>query len=431
MAIKRQWCLDDRVTLYLGKLFLIGTLGSALIGCERAELTTVGSPSAISSNEMNPSMNAPATPTPSAMPESTTTPTSTASPAPSFSPSPTPAATGTPAPTSTPAPTPTPTPVATATPAFAIRVAAGRTASYVDSKGKLWDADRNYIGGNEAVPPPGTVAGTDDSFLYLSERWGANTSNWTPDSFKYDFPVPQGTYLVTLKFAEVYFAGPGERSFHVHINGTRLLANFDIAAEAGGAFRAIDKQFMVPVGSDGRLVLDFIPGLVNNPKISAIEIIQVNPSTEVRVAAGNSAYTDSVGKIWSADTNFSGGGFGLVSPFVLIAGTADSMLYNGQRWSSATPLIYTFNVPAGKYAVRLKFVEHLAYSIGQRVFHVSINGVPVLTNFDIVAAAGGVRIAVDQAFVTQVDQTGQLQIVFSQGPVENAKINAIEILAFD
>ena len=77
--------------------------------------------------------------------------------------------------------------------------------------------------------------------------------------------------------------------------------------------------------------------------------------------------------------------------------------------------------------MRLKFAEIYWTSAGQRVFDVSINGVPVLTNFDIVAQAGAKLTAIDKAFPVSVTG-GQINIQFTT-VVDNAKISAIEIVA--
>jgi hypothetical protein len=60
------------------------------------------------------------------------------------------------------------------------------------------------------------------------------------------------------------------------------------------------------------------------------------------------------------------------------------------------------------------------------VFNVSVNGVPVLTNFDIFVAAGAVNTAVDRTFTTNVTN-GAVSIVFT--PIsDQAKVNAIQIV---
>lgn len=61
--------------------------------------------------------------------------------------------------------------------------------------------------------------------LYQTERYGNVT---------YDIPVTaNGTYSVTLYFAEIYQTQAGARSFSVEIEGNTAISNLDIYAEAG------------------------------------------------------------------------------------------------------------------------------------------------------------------------------------------------------
>ena len=62
----------------------------------------------------------------------------------------------------------------------------------------------------------------------------------------------------------------GQRVFNIVINGQTVLSNFDVVAQAGGAYVALDRQFTVNV-ANGTITIQFIP-VVQNPKISAIEI---------------------------------------------------------------------------------------------------------------------------------------------------------------
>jgi malectin (di-glucose binding ER protein) len=96
--------------------------------------------------------------------------------------------------------------------------------------------------------------------LYQSERYGI-------PSFAYRFTVPNGTHRVTLKFAEIFFTQAGQRVFNVAINGQSVLTNFDIVAQAGAAFTAVDRQVNVNV-TDGQIRIDF-SGVVSNAKVSA------------------------------------------------------------------------------------------------------------------------------------------------------------------
>ena len=141
-----------------------------------------------------------------------------------------------------------------------IRINAGGGA-FVDPTGVSWSADSGFSAGN-TFAVGSTITGTSNPALYQTERW-----NGSP--FTYQFTVPAGTYTVTLKFAEIYFTAAGKRVFNVSINGTSVLSNFDIFAQAG-ANAALDKPFTIN-HPGGALTIQFVP-LVDNPKISGIEI---------------------------------------------------------------------------------------------------------------------------------------------------------------
>ena len=104
--------------------------------------------------------------------------------------------------------------------------------------------------------------------VYQSERYG-------PD-FSYRLPVPAGRrYTVRLHFAEIFGATPGERVQNIDINGTRVLSNFSVAAEAGQS-KALVKEFpnIVP-DAKGEVVVRIMaaPGSRDqNAKISGIEV---------------------------------------------------------------------------------------------------------------------------------------------------------------
>ncbi len=158
-------------------------------------------------------------------------------------------------------------------PSTATRINAGGSA-YTDSQSQVWSADQGFTGGTTASTTA-TIANTADQTLYKSERWGA---------FTYNFSVPFGTYDVTLKFAEIHFTSSGQRMFNVAINGSTVLTNFDVVAQAGGANRAVDRTFTVHGTST--INIQFIAGSADQPKISAIEIkpavpvaVQVSPAT--------------------------------------------------------------------------------------------------------------------------------------------------------
>jgi hypothetical protein len=297
-------------------------------------------------------------------------------------------------------------------PAFTpIRVNAGGGA-YTDSQGRVWSADTGYDSGSTYVTTL-AVSGADAPAVYQSERWHSAT-------FKYEFAVPNGSYQVNLKFAEIYFTSPGQRVFHVDINGQRQLTNFDPVAAAGGANKAVDRSFTVSV-TNSKVTVQFVP-VTSYPKISGIEIQLPGTFTPIRVNAGGPAYTDLLGRQWAADTGYDlGSAYG--SGAAVSAPDAPDV-YRSERWHSST-FKYEFAVPNGTYQVNLKFAEIYFTSAGQRVFHVDINGQRQLTNFDPFTAAGGANRPVDRSFtVTVTNSKATIQFV----PVtSNPKISGIEI----
>ncbi|GAA2351495.1 hypothetical protein GCM10010170_041660 [Dactylosporangium salmoneum] len=151
----------------------------------------------------------------------------------------------------------------------------------------------------------------------------------------------------------------------------------------------------------------------------------------IRVNAGGPAFTDSAAATWSADHAYSSGNWGYdtlyggsstASP---IAGTTDDALYQTynlfSNWAG-----YKFDVPNGTYQVTLKMVEDWANAAGQRKFDVRIEGVTVLSAFDIFASCGSLT-ACDRTFSTTVSD-GQLNVQFNMnGGANYATVSAIAV----
>ncbi len=129
-------------------------------------------------------------------------------------------------------------------------------------------ADEYYSGGgtsaNNNVINTSGVANAAPSAVYHSERNG---------TFTYTIPglAPGAQYTVLLHFAETYFTAVGQRVFKVAINGTNVLSDFDIYAEAG-ANTALVEQFNARANANGQIVIAYTDGTANQPKSSGIEI---------------------------------------------------------------------------------------------------------------------------------------------------------------
>jgi hypothetical protein len=142
----------------------------------------------------------------------------------------------------------------------------GSTYDYTDPTGLVWLRDRFYSQGGTAYAS--TVGGTNSTWLYQTGRQGV----WS--DFSYSIPVTSGSYRVTLKFAELYKTAPGQRVFHVDINGSRVLTNFDILTHVA-AKTAFDASFVVAAAS-GSIEIQFL-GVVDRGIVSAIEVVPAVP----------------------------------------------------------------------------------------------------------------------------------------------------------
>jgi hypothetical protein len=133
---------------------------------------------------------------------------------------------------------------------------------------------------------------------------------------------------------------------------------------------------------------------------------------------------------WVADTDVVGGNTASTGAAIdtsLVANPAPQNVYQTVRWGSFT---YTIpNLTAGAaYTVNLHFAEITWTATGQRVFNVLVNGKHVLTNFDIIAAAGAPNKAVVESVAATANSSGQIVIQFTVGTVDNPEISGIEVI---
>jgi glucose/arabinose dehydrogenase len=143
-----------------------------------------------------------------------------------------------------------------------IRLNAGGP-SYTDTAGRLWVADTFFTGGDTFTASTTSIQNTSDDALYQAERLGP--------SFAYHLPVPNGTYQVTLHFADLYFFVIGQQLFDVTLEGLKVLSHFDVFGAAGGTGIAVTRTFVTTV-TDGSLDLEFT-GVLQHAKVSAIEVV--------------------------------------------------------------------------------------------------------------------------------------------------------------
>lgn len=185
---------------------------------------------------------------------------------------------------------------------YLYRVNAGGP-DYTDQSGNLWMADRqrtdkgkwgssSWSAGFPGIPSFfasqrrtfDPIKGTRDWKLFQTFRYGR-------DKLKFEFPVPDGQYLVELYFTEPWLGAGGGmdcsgwRLFDIAINDIKVSRNLDIWKESGHD-GALKKTFKVKV-SGGDLRISFPEVKAGQALISAIAIASADAL--IRPAAASSS----------------------------------------------------------------------------------------------------------------------------------------------
>jgi hypothetical protein len=123
-------------------------------------------------------------------------------------------------------------------------------------------------------------------------------------------------------------------------------------------------------------------------------------STGLRILCGHrKPRNDRLGRLWNADQYFEGGNY-WERPSQFLARTFDPSLFQDARIGD-----FSYHIPLspGVYELHLYFAEPNVESTtggseNSRVFHVSLNGKPILRDFDVISDAGGAGIVDERVF---------------------------------
>lgn len=319
------------------------------------------------------------------------------------------------------------TSTAVTVPTFVSRMTA-RWEAYTDAQGQVWAARSDTLGTTaRSTSLVGTdIAGTTDDGLYAVNAQGVTG---------YRLPVPvAGTYRVRLLMAEEWFTTGGQRVFDVRAEGQPAAGGVDIAKAVGKA-AAYDVTFDAKV-SDGQLDLA-IDAVQNRSLLSAVEVRLVDHGPSIvltpqagaelfaaRSTADYSAYTDRSGRRWASRAGFVGANSRATTTLLKAPAQGDAPLYQSLTYLTG----YGVDVPmAARYQVRLLFTENWFTKAGQRVFDVTAEGHPFITDVDTVADAGH-RLAGETSGVVEVTD-GHLDLGIINRS-DRAQLSAIEVTYF-
>jgi Malectin domain len=246
-------------------------------------------------------------------------------------------------------PPPTGAPVAQP---FELLINSGGIEPYVErSAGKrTWMPDNYFIGGGVLFKRHYDVVDTLNDEVFHIERWG---------QFRYEIPLPAGTYELRLHFAELHWSAPNQRNFDVRIENEISFKNIDLVKMAGRKLRAIVLQYTVVV-TDGLLSLDFTDSIpkLDQPKVSGIEVRSISASTKkvnpfpMLINCGGNTYVEQNStRTWLSDRFFMYG-----TPYNFsadaIRGKITNEVYHTGRYG---PIRYDIPAPVGRYEVILHF----------------------------------------------------------------------------
>ncbi len=150
--------------------------------------------------------------------------------------------------------------------------------TFVDDAGHVWSADFRFNTG-QTYWSPSAIAATENDTLYQTERYDVPAA----PALTYSFSLTNGNYTVKLHFAEIWsgaFAA-GARVFDVWVEEELRVEQLDIFAEVG-ANTALVLELPVSL-VDGQLDITF-GHVVQNPKISALEVLVAQTVTDPPVA---------------------------------------------------------------------------------------------------------------------------------------------------
>jgi hypothetical protein len=138
-----------------------------------------------------------------------------------------------------------------------------------------WVADKDFSGGTTIhhanTINTSKVTNPAPAAVYQTARVTATAGAGTTFSYTIGGFTANSSHTVRLHFCETFWTAAGKRRFNASINGTQVLANFDIFAAAGGQNIANIQQFTETANASGQYVLTFTSD-IDKALVSGVEI---------------------------------------------------------------------------------------------------------------------------------------------------------------
>ncbi|WP_170245270.1 malectin domain-containing carbohydrate-binding protein [Gelidibacter salicanalis] len=224
-----------------------------------------------------------------------------------------------------------------------------------------------------------------------------------------------------------------EFSEYMDLVSAETLSNYSVdnGASILGATLLLDERTVLlsisPMNSNNSYTLT----VKNSQNRAGLAVATTNFSLSIinviRINAGGPQITYN-GGTFNSDQFVTGGK--LYNATIAIDGTSNDELYQTERYG-----VFTYDIPVdapGEYDFKLHFAELYfgvgrAGSSGSRVFNVTIEGVPVLTNFDILAETNPAAALIKE--FEKISVTDGFATIHFSKVIENPKISGIEIFS--
>lgn len=229
------------------------------------------------------------------------------------------------------------------------------------------------------------------------------------DNIFHGFPQKLSTYISGLTQSGNQTVDPqlnltGEAPFPFYEPKEGSIANILRAGARYNENNGITGVDSIP--EDPELILD--PGMLDLP---------------IRINAGGEAFVSAAGTHYLSDTLFEGESR-TATHMVDISDATLKSLYQSERWGKE--FSYRFNVPNGKYSLRLHFAEIYWGVAEKRIMDVLVQDSLLLDDMDVFLEGGGKNQAFQKVFEGVEVTDNVLTLAFSAS-ADNAKISGIEI----